>query len=45
MLIIRFDSGEYKCIADNGIGDPVKSSINIIVNCKYYSLIRSKAAL
>lgn len=29
--LYRYDSGQYLCIASNGIGEPVKKEVNLIV--------------
>ena len=33
--IKRSSNGMYRCIAYNGVGDPVNRTVNVIVRCKY----------
>ena len=31
----RQDEGEYRCIADNGVGKPANETVRLIVQCEY----------
>lgn len=33
--ISRIDAGTYRCIADNGVGNPVSHTIRVTIECKY----------
>lgn len=33
--LVREDTGTFKCIADNGIGDPATRNAKLIVKCKF----------
>ena len=33
---LRNDSGEYWCVAGNGLGDPANASASLDVQCKYH---------
>ena len=33
--IKRSSNGTYRCIAFNGVGNPVNRTVNVIVRCKY----------
>ena len=33
--INRTEAGTYRCIANNGVGDPVSHTINVAVTCEY----------
>ena len=35
----RQDAGEYRCIADNGVGKPASETVWLIVQCEYLIII------
>ena len=35
----RKDAGDYRCTADNGVGNPLTEDVSIIVLCEFFELL------